>query len=371
MSRAHSTRAPWYGIIGAVTCSRPICGLGLLANSFLAGLTASGIAPAADTTVAIEVQELLQIPVDQRRRLVRGEIVSYPVAENSERELAVGLAVVVPASASQIVQYLASGQLIAQDASIGEFGLVPDELSSGTLVGPGFTASEREEALSLFEAAPGTRLNLSLAEIDSLRTAKAAGGSRSGAAELASDTYRRILSQRAQSYRQRGLAGIDAYARTGGAFTDPAVDLRPAVADVERIGRTGSDFHEALLRYPAGQPAQIASQVYWVKRRVQRRPHLSLLHRMVVTGTGPMIHLERYFYVGHSFNSTQILTGVLAYQDGTMVFSTTRVSTDEVLGVGSQLKRTVARGQVRDEMRTRLERLRSGISPRPAAPESP
>jgi hypothetical protein len=351
-------------------CSRPICGLGLLAISLLAGLTASVIAPAAETSVAIEVQELLQIPVDQRRRLIRGEIVFYPVTENSERELAVGLAVVVPASVSQVAQYLSLGQLIAQDVSIGEFGLVPDELSSGTLVGPGFTPSERDEALSLFEAAPGTRFNLSLAEIDTLRAARAAGGSRSGAFELASDTYRRILAQRVQSYRQAGLAGIAAYARTGRAVTDPVPDLRLAIADVERIGRTGADFREALIRYPADQPAQMASQVYWVKRRVQRRPHLSLLHRMVVTGTGSMIHLERYFYVGHSFNSTEILTGTLAYQDGAMVFSTTRVSTDEVLGMGSQVKRTVARGQVRDEMRTRLERLRSAIS-RPGVTESP
>ena len=356
-----------------MTCSRPICGLALLAISLVVGLTVSGLAPAAETSVAIEVLDLLQIPADQRRRLDRGEIATYHVAENSERELAVGLVVAVPAPVSQVVQYLSAAQLIAQDPSIGEFGLVPDGLSSESLVGPGLVGNERDEALSLFEAAPGTRFNLSLSEIDALRTARAAGGSRSGAADLASNTYRRILAQRAQSYRQRGLVGIDPYARTGGAFTAPVVDLQPAIADVERIGRTGSDFREALLRFPADQPAQIASQVYWVKRRVQRRPHLSLLHRMVVTGgPGPMIHLERYFYVGHSFNSTQILTGALAYQDGAMVFSTTRVSTDEVLGVGSPLKRTVARGQVRDEMRARLERLRSSISPpRPAAPESP
>ena len=68
---------------------------------------------------------------------------------------------------------------------------------------------------------------------------------------------------------------------------------------------------------------------------------------MVATGEGPTIHLERYFYVEHSFNSMQTLTWALAYEDATMIFSTTRVSTDEVLGVGSQLKRSVGRGQVR------------------------
>jgi len=104
---------------------------------------------------------------------------------------------------------------------------------------------------------------------------------------------------------------------------------------------------------------------------VQRRPHLSLLHRMVSTGEGPTIHLERYFNVEHSFNSMQTLTWALAYEDATMVFSTTRVSTDEVLGVGSQLKRSVGRGQVRDEMRARLERLRSAHAGRPVLTESP
>jgi len=350
-----------------------LCALGLVVMALLADLTTSGISRAAETALAIEAQDLLQIPVDQRRRLRRGEIASYPLTENSEREIAVGLAMIVPTQVSQIAQYLASGQIIAQDPSIGEFALVPAELASGSMIGPGFTPGERDEALSLLEATPGTRFNLSLAEIDALRTARSSGGSssRTGVADIASDTYRRLLGLRVQSYRQTGLAGIAPYARAGGAATDPAVDLRLAVSDAERIGRAGSEFREALQRYPADQPAQLVSQVYWVKRRVQRRPHMSLLHRMVTIGEGPAIHLERYFYVGHSYNSMQALTWALAYEDGTMVFLTTRVSTDEVLGVGSQLKRSVARGQVRDEMRTRLERLRSAVAGRPVVTESP
>lgn len=348
-------------------------GLGLAVIVLLAALATSGVSAAAETSLAIEALDLLQIPVDQRRRLLRGEIVSFPVTENGEREIGVGLAVIVSAQASQIAQYLASGQIIARDTSIGEFATVPAELPSGSVVGPGFTAGERDEALNLLEAAPGTRFNLSLAEIDALRTARSSEGSSSKteAADIASDTYRRLLGLRVQSYREAGLAGIAPYARVGGAVTDPAVDLRLAVSDAERIGRAGTEFREALQRYPADQPAQLVSQVYWVKRRVQRRPLLSLLHRMVATGESQAIHLERYFYVGHSFNCMQALTWALAYESGTMVFLTTRVSTDEVLGVGSQLKRSVARGQVRDEMRTRLERLRSAFMGRPVGPESP
>jgi hypothetical protein len=332
----------------------------------LAALTTFPLAPAADTSSAADVQDGLQIPVDQRRRIARGEIVAYPLSENSEREIAAGLVMVVAAPAGQIAQYLASGQLLANDATIGEFGQVPSEVAS-RMVGPGFASSERDEAQSLLDASPGTKFNLSGAEITTLHAAKSSAGN---VVEIASGSYGRLLSERVQSYRQRGLEGIAPYARSGGANTDPTVELRLAIADIERIGRAGAELHEALRHYPADQPSQLASQVYWVKRRVQRRPHLSLLHRIVTTSGGPVIHLERYFYSPHSFNSMVILTGSLAYEEGTMVFVATRVSTDEVLGVGSQLKRTVARGQVRDEMRARFEKLRSLVS-RPAGAESP
>lgn len=346
--------------------------MGLLGIALLASLEAPGIARAAETSWAIEVQEVLQLSVDQRRRLARGEVISYPVTENSDREIAVGLAMFMPGQVSQLGHYLVSGQMIAQDASISEFGAAPEEVTPGNLVGPRFTRGEREEAESLLEASPGTRFNLSLAEVEALRAVRgsAGGSAKTGAAEIGSDTYRRLLHQRLQAYRHGGLGGIAPYARSGGAVTDPSPDLRLAASDAERLGRRGVDLREALLRYPADQPAQMVNHFYWIKRRVQRRPHLSLLHRMVVTGEASIIHIERYFYVGHSFNSTEILTGALAYQDGTLVFSTTRVSTDEVLGIGNQLKRTVARGQVRDEMRARLDRLRAAFA-RPVTAESP
>ena len=80
--------------------------------------------------------------------------------------------------------------------------------------------------------------------------------------------------------------------------------------------------------------------------------------------------IERYFYVGHSYNAAQIITGAFAYLDGTVVFCTSRFSTDEVLGVGNQMKRSIGRGQLRDEMRKRLEGIRASLT-RPTSAESP
>ncbi|HEV2056279.1 MAG TPA: hypothetical protein VGV06_14085 [Methylomirabilota bacterium] len=344
----------------------------LLGISLLTDLVGPGIAPAAETPVVNEVQDLLQISAEQRLRLVRGEVVSYSVSENSDRELAVGFAMILPAPMSEIADYLASGQLIAQDDTISDFGAVPDEAPTSALVGPRFSRSEREEAEGLLAAAPGTRFNLSLAEIDALRAVKGSAdtSAKTTAADIASDAYRRLLHQRLQAYRQGGLATIAHYARTGGAVTDPAVDLRLAAADAERLARLGPELHEALLRYPAAQPPQMVNHFYWIKRRVQRRPHLSLLHRIVVASSGSIIHVERYYYAGHSFNATQILTGAFAHRDGTLVFSINRVSTDEVLGVGNQLKRTIGRTQLRDDMRARLDRLQAVLI-RPRSTQSP
>jgi hypothetical protein len=346
--------------------------VGLLGIVLAADRAVPVIAWAAEPSAAGEVQDLLQISSGDRRRLVQGEVVSYPVTENSERELAAGMAMLVPASLRQVADYLASGQLITQDTTIVEFGMLANETPAASLAGARYTGGERGEAESFLEASPGTHFNLSVDEIEALRVLKdSAAGSRVGAVERASAAYARLLGERLEAYRRAGLGGISPYARSGGSVRDPAIDLRSAASDAERLGRHGQALAPALLRYPADPAPQMANSFYWIKRRIQRRPHLSLLHRMVVPGSGPVLHVERYYYSGHSFNATEILTGALAHPDGTLVFSTSRTSTDEVLGMGNQLKRTIGRSQMRDEIRARLDRLRASFSRPPVTVESP
>ena len=113
----------------------------LLGISLLTDLVATGVAPAAETSVVNEVQDRLQISAEQRLRLVRGEVVSYSVTENSDREIAVGFATILQVPLSEIADYLASGQLITQDDTISDFGAVPDAALAGALVGPRFLRS--------------------------------------------------------------------------------------------------------------------------------------------------------------------------------------------------------------------------------------
>ena len=351
------------GIIGYMNRAKAPA-LALLGMGILLGATTPPVVRAAEPLVASEVQTHLQMSaVSERRKLASGEVIPYPVTENSDREMALGLAMVVPAPLTRVADYLATGQLVSRDTTLSVLAPVTED-SPYALAGARFTSGERGEAESFLEASPGTHFNLSLEEIKTIHAARESAGSaaKDAAVERASEVYRRLLRERLNAYRQGGLAAIVPYAREGGAVRDPAIDLRLAAADAVPLARRGRELHDSLLQYPAEQPPQSASTFYWIKRRVQRRPHLSLLHRMVVPGSGGLIHVERYFYAGHSFNATEILTAAIAHEDGTLVICTARVSTDEITGIGNQLKRTVGRSQMRDDIRARLDTLRAAFA---------
>src|SRR2546422_11690328 len=73
------------------------------------------LALAAEVLAGGGVLDRLRVSAEQRRRLAGGEVVSYAVDESSERELAVGLVLFVPAPVSELAQYLEAGRLVADD----------------------------------------------------------------------------------------------------------------------------------------------------------------------------------------------------------------------------------------------------------------
>ena len=291
---------------------------------------------------------------------------SYAVPETSERELASGLAMLVPAPLAQVADALAAGQLIAQDAAISSLDVLSDRAGPAALAGARFTSAERAEAEGLLEAEPGTRFNLSPGEIEAFRRLRAPPTP----ARLAQvwDEYGRLLNQRWEAYRQGGISAVAPYARAGGALTDPASYLRLAAEDAARLPGVGAALRDTLLRYPAGAADLSVDRFHLVRQHLQGRPALSLLHQIVQTRGAAVVHVERYFYVGHSYNAAQTLTGAMAHGDGTLLYSTSRVSTDEVLGPVNPLKRAVGRRQLLDSTRRRLDRFRAALVPAPRVP---
>lgn len=331
-------------------------------------LLSPGIARAADE----DGLDLRQVTPEQRRRLLRGEVISYAVAETSERELTVGLAMYVTSTMRGMVDVLASGEPLAVDPGTSTYGAFTDAPGPETFAAVRFTAADLVEAHALLDAAPGYQANLSAPEIDALRSLKVSLGVAATPALLdaVSRHYRRLLWERWRGYHGAGLAGMPPYARRGDLVTDPAAELRSAVVDARRIAVRAPFLPELLLRYPAAPSPVPASRFFWLRRTLQGRPTYVLIHQIIDVGPDLALLVERHFYVGHSYNASQTLSGGVPWENGTLVFTTARVSTDQVAGMGTDLKRTLGRRQLRAEIIRRFDRIRAALA-RPVRPESP
>ena len=323
-------------------------------------------APSADESQALDVRRLSP---EQRRRLLAGETIGYQVAESNETELGAGVAMYLPVPLSRVAEALTSPDIVLKEPSITAWGPLTPGTTVAALAGYKLAAGEVAEAQDAFDAVASGRLNLSAPEIEAFRGARPArGADRAAVAESGAAQWRALLLQRAQAFQARGLDGMAPYARRGG-VSDPAAVLRVAAGDARIVGHLMPRLAEALLRFPAEQSSTAISQFYWVKRQVQGRPDPILIHHLVDVTPQLALYVERHVYVGHSYNASQILSGAVPFEDGVVVFSSNRVSTDQVAGLGGELKRVIGRRQLRGEIVKRFDRIRAALVKPTAPPE--
>lgn len=335
----------------------------------LLGGPAVSVISSARVEAAEATWDIRQLSADDRRRLLAGEAVPFNVAERTDRDLAGGVMAYVAAPFARVAEYLAESELAVREPGIVGWGALPERAGPDALAKLRLGAAEADE---LLDARPGSAWNLSAAEMDGMRAVRSAVGGAAKAAqtEAASVRYRAVILQRAQAYRGGGLGAIEPYARRGGSNTDPGAELRLAAEDARPLGPAAPALVEALLNYPALQHVEWVSQIYWVERRLQGRVAPMLVHQMVEVRPELALHLERHFFVGHSYNSSQTLTGAFPWGAGTLLFTVSRVSTDLVTGLGGDMKRAIGRRQLRGDLTGRLDRLRGAVT-RVQPPQSP
>lgn len=304
----------------------------------------------------------------QIAELERGEIVSYEVGETSQKELAIGVAMILPVPLPQIVDYIKKGHLTGTESDVIASGALSNKADINSFKKFGYTDKQIDEAKAFLEAEPGDEFNLSKAELDSLNNLQESLSDADDKTLLrtANQTYREFLLQRLKAYRESGLSGIAPYNR-GSGNADPAAELRSDAINSKAWARYFPELQQAWLNYPAALPANATEQFLWQNRRVEDRPTSILSHRVMVAGEAGGIIVSRQFYVGHSYNSSHVVAGGLPYQGGTLVFYSTRSSTDQVAGMGSSLKHSIGREQMKKEMIKRLQRLNKDLKRKPAA----
>jgi hypothetical protein len=119
---------------------------------------------------------------------------------------------------------------------------------------------------------------------------------------------------------------------------------------------------------PLGSPrgaADARQGFWWVKSRVESRPEFDLIHTAVVPLPDRTVYLERHFYALHSYDGQQNTLALVPGGSGTLVFAVYRTWTDELTGIGGALRRAIAQGRFRDEIRASLVRMRKTAAAAP------
>jgi hypothetical protein len=314
----------------------------------------------ADFPPAEELAGNVGIPSSELANLDKGKVISWKYAENTDKELADGIAIYLPVPLAKVIDYVKKGDFAGLDSTVTSKGNISDNAGVGAFKPFALTGDEAQDLLNVES---GDKFNLSTAEIASFADLKNSlqGADDKAVAQAVSKRYREILAQRYQAYRQNGLSGIATYDR-GGEQADPASELRTAAErGSPMLVNHFPDLYQAWVNYPQALPDGVTETFFWQNSKVEDRPTAILAHRLVQSTDNSALVLRRQFYVGHSYNSSQFVAGCLPYKDGALVFYALRSSTDQVAGIGSGMKHSIGRDRMKAEMVKQLQRLRTSL----------
>ncbi len=293
-------------------------------------------------------------------RLTQGEIVSRDLKEDSKKELALAVAMVVKAPFAEVFDKIQKGVVDKVDKTILSHGAIPD----GTMSAESFASLKFDpgELDKLLEVEPGSDFNLSQPEIEKLQATAKVNASAPVAKqrEAIAQGYREVLAGRTNAYRKSGLAGIASFTR-GGDEAHPGKELSLAVEEMKFVENGAPTFYSAFKSFPADSSALVKNLFTWQIQSIQERPTAVLVHRMFEKHDDYAVGGRRNYFVGQSFNALQIIAGTFPLGEDTLVFYTNRTFSDQVAGFGSGTKHTVGRKMMLGEVEKLFEEIRASF----------
>lgn len=317
---------------------------------------ASAVAAEAFPESVESVADTLGFSPAERWNLYRGEIVAVDLPETSEKMLAQTVAMVIPASIDQVAVRLLRGNILETDQDVIAYGRIDPARIEESLKQAILTARDSEE-ISLLQDGEFDEFNLSSTEIAELKSALRS------APDSVTEVYRQILIARAKKYISGGLAAIEAYERGKGKKTRPADDLKAMAEAMSIIAERKPVLYRAFLNYPKNQPADIDTAFFWIKKRADKRVVFTLAHRIIQSLPDSLIIMRREFFVGHSFNAAQTVSGIFPVPQGAILFSGNRTTSDQVSGFAEKLRHKIGRSMMREEIVRRFKNLRAVYTP--------
>lgn len=302
--------------------------------------------------------------------LLDGEVIRLDedLEEGSDKQMAVGVAVLLPTTLARTAAFLRGGQSFQIGGTAVTYQRLSDPPVAADFDRIRFTRAESDEVEELLEVEPGSTFNLSSARIRQFgrlgrrmqgRNPKKDATVREAAAVL----YREMLLERCTAYRTGGVRAIAEYDRGDGVRVSPGAELELALAeDVAQDARLASlvqGFQQAVVRYPAGLPEDVESGFYWIKTDIADRPCFILTHRIFTSNHRVALVAERQIYVGHSYNSLLVVMAAIPTPQGILLYYRNRVFTDQVAGRIGSAKKLIGRRRQRNAVVDYLEAIRA------------
>ncbi len=314
---------------------------------------------AADRWDLTQVLDDFGISAAAARRIRSGEMVESDPTESSERELAVGLTFLVQQPIANVFETFRTAADMKADEQLRESVVIRNSAGDGTSL-----ALPSDEADRYLSARPGDTLNLSPDEIQAFNALASTNGDPRSNVE---PQLKQMLFNRYRAYLANGLDGMAPYARRNGT-RKPSDELRAATEAALLLNKYAPDLWQLLRSYPRQKPPGLEERFYLLRYDLDGRPNYTLRHRMALPFNGGIALVDRDFYVSHGYNTAQAISGLFPVPEGTLVFYRNRVSTDQVGGFGSSLKRSIGRGVMAKQLTAIFQRTRASFEPSEMSP---
>ena len=313
--------------------------------------------PSAD-----EVLQELQLSDGDRQRIREGEIVAWTATEGSERELALGMALLVKTKVENLTDLFREAASFMNIKAITTFGKIGNEGALTDFAGVTLAPNGEKEARRYLEAKPGDNLNLDAREMAAFRALKSASKDGAVPIQKVEVLIREGLLARYQAYRTKGIAGVSPYARKSGPHLLASDELSISVKQSKLLAKYLPSVYDVLVKYPATtlkQGDEFEEQFFWINSEVFDRPTYTLSHRMLFRIGEAYVFVDRQYYASHEYNCLQQGALALQTEGGTVVVYLSRVSTDQVAGFGSSVKKSASRILMAPYFKDLLEALRA------------
>ncbi|MDR4495428.1 MAG: hypothetical protein AB7P17_10050 [Nitrospirales bacterium] len=313
----------------------------------------------ASEMTAQEVLEAIPLSDSEKENLQNGEIVRFTREETDDRELAVGMALLLKQTPEKVRELFLDAVEFQLIGEVTAFSAISENGAETDLSKISLEPNGDKEARRYLEAEPGETLNLSKQEIAAFQALNQKLGDGPGEKPAVEALIRQNLLARYQAYRTKGLLGITPYERGDGEQRDYGQELSLTTENAKFVARVFPSFYNILLHYPAGKTKELRESYHWLNIDVFGRPLLVLSHRMGIEIGEVFMGVDRHFYASHDYNGLQSAAGLLPVKDGTLLIYLFRISTDQVGGFGSSAKHPIARGLMGPFVEELFEGLRA------------